>query len=49
MQPQQLLTLVNTRHDTTFELVERYPRGENGAFAVVILNLGAPHSFSCFA
>jgi hypothetical protein len=35
MQPQQLLALVNARHDTTFELVGRYPRGENGAFAVV--------------
>jgi len=35
MRPQQLLTLVNARHGTTFQLVGRYPRGENGVFAVV--------------
>ncbi len=35
MQPQQLLEIINARHGTTFELVGRYPQGENGAFAVV--------------
>ncbi len=35
MQPQQLLEIINARHGTTFQLVGRYPRGENGAFAVV--------------
>jgi len=35
MRPQQLLEIVNAWHGTTFQLVGRYPRGENGAFAVV--------------
>jgi hypothetical protein len=35
MRPQQLLEIVNAWHGTTFQLVGRYPQGENGAFAVV--------------
>jgi len=34
MTPQQLLVHVNARHGTTFKLVGRYSRGENGAFAI---------------
>lgn len=34
MDAASLLTLINERHGTAFELVGRYPRGEQGAFAV---------------
>lgn len=35
MKPETLLQHVNTIHGTTFELLERYPDGEQGAFAII--------------
>jgi hypothetical protein len=34
MKPAELLQHINALHRTTFELVEQYPDGEQGAFAI---------------
>ena len=34
MKPAELLQHINALHQTMFELVEQYPDGEQGAFAI---------------